>query len=345
MNAYRALIRPLLFRLSADRAHALAHQALRWELPWRVLEPALQVTDPRLRVAVAGIPLENPVGLAAGFDKNGDVAHSLVRLGFGYVVIGSIMPHPRAGNPLPRVVRYPESRSVADSSGLPSKGRAYALERLGRLRGSRVPVVANVGGLSAQDLAEGLLAVEPYVSAVEVSLACPNVSSDHPIDELATLRELSAQVAGRRSKPVSIVVPLPVKYDQGRLAELIECCCAAGFEMLKINGGRWVDEPRLGTRRGTLHGGATFQDALGYVEQAARLAQGRLAIKANGGIFSGQDAFQMFQAGATTVEVLSAFVYEGWAVARKINRELLEVLDARGLGSLAEAAPALAGPG
>ena len=110
-------------------------------------------------------------------------------------------------------MRYPARESMADAAGLPSKGRAHAIRQLARLRQPRVPIMANVGGLNAADLAEGLLAVEPYVSAVEVNLSCPNVSRDAAFDELALLREFIAGVAHRRTKPVSLKVPLPLMYD------------------------------------------------------------------------------------------------------------------------------------
>ena len=125
MNGYKRFNRPLLFQLPPDRAHALASSTLRWERPWRALEPP--PADPRLRTNLAGIPLENPVGLAAGFDKNGDMVAALTHLGFGYIVVGSIMPMPRWGNPFPRNVRYPKHESMADAAGLPSKGRAHAI--------------------------------------------------------------------------------------------------------------------------------------------------------------------------------------------------------------------------
>src|SRR5437868_10328106 len=130
MSLYRSALRPLLFRLSPDASHALAHRALRRALPWQMLGAVqgLEVRDPRLRTRFAGLDLPGPVGLAAGFDKNCDLLDSLSALGFGFLTVGSIMPQQRYGNPFPRIVRLPETGSLADSMGVPSKGRAYALE-------------------------------------------------------------------------------------------------------------------------------------------------------------------------------------------------------------------------
>jgi dihydroorotate dehydrogenase (fumarate)/dihydroorotate dehydrogenase len=165
MSLYRNVFAPALFTLSADRSHALASAVLRWSSPWQVLSAAggFKVSDPRLNTTFAGVDLSSPVGLAAGFDKNGDLLDSLSCLGFGFICVGSIMPEPRAGNPLPRLVRYREKESIADSMGVPSKGRAYAVERLKQRTIRQVPIFANVSGFSSETIAAGVLDVMPHV--------------------------------------------------------------------------------------------------------------------------------------------------------------------------------------
>src|SRR5882757_7432920 len=165
MSFYRKVARPLLFRLSGDRSHAAGQFALRASAPWRVLAAleGLQVDDARLRTQFAGVDLPNPVGLAAGFDKNCELIGALSCLGFGFVTVGSIMPEPRTGNPFPRLVRYPETQSLADAMGVPSKGLAYCVERLCQASKRRVPLFANVGGFSAETIAASFFAVEPHV--------------------------------------------------------------------------------------------------------------------------------------------------------------------------------------
>ena len=165
MSLYRSVLRPLLFRLSPDQSHSVGHCALRLGLPWRgvaALE-GLQIDDPRLRTRFAGVDLPSPVGLAAGFDKNCELISALSHLGFGFLTVGSIMPEPRFGNPFPRLVRYPETSSLADAMGVPSRGLAYCVERLRRTDERRVPVFANVGGFSAETIAASFFAVEPHV--------------------------------------------------------------------------------------------------------------------------------------------------------------------------------------
>src|ERR1700738_4064153 len=121
-SAYESLLRPLLFRLSPDAAHELARAALRWPALWQVLGAAGRVVDRRLETDLAGLKLANPIGLAPGFDKNAELVSGLRQLGFGYLVVGSITPEPRTGNPFPRLVRYPETGSLANSMGMPNRG-------------------------------------------------------------------------------------------------------------------------------------------------------------------------------------------------------------------------------
>ena len=336
MSLYRSALRPLLFGLSADTAHSLAHAALRWAPPWQALESlqGLQVDDPRLRTRYAGMDLPGPVGLAAGFDKNCDLLGALSSLGFGFLTVGTIMPEPRYGNPFPRIVRYKETESLGDSMGVPSKGRAYAIEKLRRFGAHKVPVIGNIGGFSADEIATVFFEVEPYVEALELSLMCPNVLGPGEVfDELPVLIDLLPRLEARR-KPVILRMPNDTTRFPDRMAEVIERCIAAGVEGLKIGGGWKIDEKGLGTGAATVHGRMIRETALANVEAAARFARGRIPIKGNGGISSAADVLAMLRAGACCVDIYSAFIYEGWTIARDIHRELLGKLGPASIGSL-----------
>lgn len=313
----------VLFHLSPDRSHALAQAALRWSVPWRLLGRLgrLAVDAPGLKTRFAGVELPNPVGLAAGFDKDGELLEALSCLGFGFVTVGSVMPEPRRGNPFPRLVRYPQTQSLADAMGLPSKGREHTVQCLRRLKRRPVPVFANVGGFTAADIAASFEAVSPYVDGVEISLMCPNLPPGEHFDEVKLLREALARLEGRR-KPAIVRVPNATTQNEERLAQLVERCVEGGVAGIKVGGGRPVREPGLGIGQGTLHGRAIFEAALANVALAARLARGRLDIKGNGGVFSADDVRAMLRAGACCIDLYSAFIYQGWDVAARINRAL-----------------------
>jgi len=340
MSIYQSVLRPVLFKLSADRSHEIGRAALRWSAPWKVASAlgGLSRTYPELRTAFAGVALDSPVGLAAGFDKDGDLIEALSCLGFGFVSVGSIMPEPRYGNPFPRIVRWPEREAILDSMGVPSKGRAYAIERLKATRGRKVPVFANVGGFTSDTLADGVLAVRPYVDAVEISLMCPNVlAAGERFDELAMLRGLLDRVPDGRGSLI-VRVPNDTTSAHDRFAELVEICVAAGIGGLKVGGGYATAEPRLGSGRGTVHGRVIFERALENVERAAGFAKGRIPIKGNGGISSAQDVLAMRRAGAVCVDLYSAFIYRGATIARDINRDLAKALSGGARSSTASPA-------
>ena len=322
---YEAAVRPLLFRLPADLGHRLAQRALQIEPLWRLAETLAARGDdqaPGPTTRFVGVELATPIGLAAGFDKDADHLAALSRFGFGFLTIGSVMPMRRDGNPWPRLVRYPETLSLADAMGVPSKGLAHAAERLAVFAPSRrVPLFANVGGFDAPSIATSYATLAPVVDGVEVSLMCPNVRRGERFDDCGFLADVLTAI-GPRPAPLVIRVPNDTAADPHRLAAFIDICIAGGVSGLKVGGGRPVDEPKLGTGCGTLHGRAIFARALRNVTEAVRLSRGRLDVKGNGGIFSAQDARAMLAAGCCCVDIYSALIYRGWSVARDIAREL-----------------------
>ncbi|MFI5266729.1 MAG: dihydroorotate dehydrogenase 2 [Chloroflexota bacterium] len=342
LDAYTDLVRRLLFRLSADQAHALARLALRWPAVWRPF--GRSEAHPRLETNLAGVRLPTPIGLAPGFDKSGELLPGLSRLGFGYLMCGSITKEPRYGNPFPRLVRYPERQSIANSMGLPNPGLLAAAAFL-RKGPKEVPVMASVAGFSAAELVASALALEPYVAATEIGLVCPNTSETERLEEMRTFTELAAELGRRKSKPV--FVKLPPHHDDVRRQQvqaMVDACVGAGLDGVSLSGTRPIEEPRLGMGRGSLAGRDVFHDSLRIVRDVAERAAGRLAIKGAGGVSTGRDADDMLAAGADSVELYSAFIYRGWNVARLIARELLAELDARGVEAVAAIRPVASVP-
>jgi dihydroorotate dehydrogenase len=204
--------------------------------------------------------------------------------------------------------------------------RDYCVEQLAHLRPHNVPLIANIGGFSAEEIADSFHAVAPHVDGVEISLMCPNLKPGESFNELALLRGVLARIAGHKT-PAIVRVPNDTARAPNRLAELIERCVEAKVGGLKVGGGRPVAEPGLGSGQGTLHGRPIFETALANVARAAGIARGRIAIKGNGGVSSGADVQAMLRAGATCVDLYSAFIYQGWDIARRINRELVAGMD------------------
>ncbi len=340
-SLYESVLRPLLFRLSPDRSHAVAHAALRLAAPWRVLGASSRVEDPRLATELAGLRLTNPIGLAPGFDKNAELLPSLGQLGFGYLVVGSITPLPRAGNPVPRLARYADRSAIANCMGMPNRGLSAAVARLAATSLS-TPVIASVAGFTGDELFDAALAVAPHVAAVEIGLVCPNTTEDERLDELrifSTLVEkLAATVAPRR--PVFIKLPPHhSEIDRARIRGMLDVCLGAGIQGVSVSGTRRIKDPRLSLGEGSIAGRPVFADAVRITRDVAEHSRGKLAIKAAGGVFEGIDAAELLRSGATTVELYSAFIYRGWDVAGRIKRELAALLTQQGLPSVRDLQP------
>jgi dihydroorotate dehydrogenase len=332
---YTRVLRPLLFRLDPETAHHLALRALSVDLPWRVIGRLGAVRDPRLQVELAGLRLPNPVGLAPGLDKNGRAVRALAALGFGYIVVGSITRLPRAGNPRPRLLRDPANEAVINSLGLPGIGLDRAIEGLRRLDGVGVPLIASVAGFSPEELAESAAALEPFVDAVEIGLVCPNSTETERMQELEMYETLVRQLVARRRKPVFI--KLPPHRDPASAAsvqQMVRLGADLGIDGLSVSGSRPIVTPRLATGRGSIAGRPVLPDTVRILADVAGWAAGRLPIRAGGGVFTGANTLELLRAGAAAVEVYSAFIYRGPAVAREISRELLARLDAEGLTAL-----------
>ena len=170
---YRSLARPLFFALPPEAAHRLAHLLLALPLPWERLGGV--GLDPALEVDLAGIPLANPVGLAAGFDKTGAHVDALGRLGFGYVVAGTFTRAARRGNPKPRIARGRDRGSMVNSMGLPNPGAGAAATALARARRAG-PRLASIADQDPPDAVRTHGLLEPHVDGVGLNASCPNVS-------------------------------------------------------------------------------------------------------------------------------------------------------------------------
>lgn len=341
-SLYESVLRPLLFRLSPDAAHDLAHAALRVPALWQVLGAPGRVVDRRLETDVAGLPLANPIGLAPGFDKSAEFVPSLRHLGFGYLVVGSITPEARAGNPFPRLVRYPETGSIVNSMGMPNRGLADAVRGLRALPpDSACPVIASVAGFSYEELLRAAEAVEPYVAAVEIGLVCPNTTESERMDEQRIFQSLVEGLARTVTPRKPVFIKLPPHHsdaDRERIFSMLDACIRVGIQGVSVSGTRPVIEPRLGTGKGSLAGRAVFDDAVRITREVVTHVHGALAVRAAGGVFGGADALALLQAGASTVELYSGFIYRGWEVAGQINRELVRLLGANGVRDLRRAA-------
>jgi dihydroorotate dehydrogenase len=329
MGWYTAVGRPAIFSLPPETAHRIAVAALGLPLPWTRIGGASQ--DPALATEMSGLPVRNPIGLAAGFDKACRHLGALGRLGFGYVVGGTITRAPRRGNPRPRIARSPSTRSIVNAMGLPNPGADEAAEHLRRDEGS-APRVVSIADEAIEEAVTTLELLAPLADAVELNASCPNVSWGRDRDNEAHLRDLL--LAFREHTRVPIVVKLPpfvTDVEREVVLALVGVAVEAGARGLTCSNTRLVGDGRLASGSGGLSGKAAWPHTPRIVAEMRAATGGEIPIHACGGIFTTDDVLACLEAGASTVQVYSALIYEGPGIVGSLTRGLAERLRDLGL--------------
>ncbi len=335
-DTYKTFIKPLLFRLPPEPAQTAAHLVLKQRHIWQAASPLLRFDNPRLETNLAGIPLRNPVGLAAGYDKDCEHLPALSSIGFGYITCGTVTETPRAGNPAPRVIRYEPDEAIINAYGFPSKGVDYAARQLElaqpHLNG--VPVVASVSGIAADEIVRCHQRLEPLASAVEVNISSPNTMGLRLFQQPDVLSRLLDSLNQSRRKPLFVKLPpyseSPSLGSEQRDAtlSLVRVCVHQGVDAVTVANTWPALDSRLAVGSGGLSGKPVFQDMLRMVRDIRAEVGEQLAINACGGIFSGADALAAIRAGADSVQILTSLIYRGPGIAKRINGDMLSRMDA-----------------
>lgn len=333
-----------LHKIDPERAHGLSIQALRTGL----VPLAGMVTSPRLATTVAGLSLSNPVGLAAGFDKNAQAIAPLCRAGFGFVEVGAATPRPQAGNPTPRLFRLSEDQAVINRFGFNNQGAAVIATRLAAHKSGPVPVGLNLGANKdsadrAADFASVLTTCGPYVDFATVNVSSPNTEKLRDLQGAAALTALLAGVMEARAqlaKPVPIFLKIAPDMTPDELAELAEVALASGLSgiiatntTLSREGLKSADKDQMGG----LSGAPLFEKSTRTLAKLSVLTEGRLPLIGVGGIGSAEQAYAKILAGASAVQLYSAMVFQGLSLAANIARDLDVLLARDGYANVAEA--------
>lgn len=358
MSLYSHVLRPLVFRLDAETAHHVAIAAAahaQWAIP--LLKSACASTDPRLDTEVAGLRFTNPIGLAAGFDKSGTAAATLAALGFGAVEIGSISIDPSAGNKRPRLFRLPRDKAVVVHYGLPNDGARPVAARLATMsvgcplginivktnRGQGCAVETTDQVIGEYVAAARILA--PYADYLMFNLSCPNTEDGR--DFFADRRNLDDCLAALAGLGLTRPVFLKVSPLGGVAA--IERVLAAADPHPFVSGFMFNLPPgkpdNLVTRESVWRGmpGAVSGSPCAKLadfcirETFRRMDRKRHVIIGAGGVFSAEDAYAKIRLGASLVQLLTALVYEGPGIVRRIVRDLGRLLERDGVCHVADA--------
>jgi len=344
---YRAF-RPALFALDAESAHRLAIAALKAAPEGRRAEPG----GP-LQVDVAGLTFPNPLGMAAGFDKDGEVPDALLGLGFGFAEVGSITPRPQAGNPKPRLFRLAEDRAVINRMGFNNGGAPAAAARLAARRG-RGPsaslgtgiVGINIGANKDSadriaDYAQMTQVMAPLASYLAINISSPNTPGLRALqDEGALTALLDAVLDARGDEGPPVFLKVAPDLEPADIDAIARIAVDRRLGALIVSN-TTISRPPLRSRHGSEAGGlsgAPLRDlALQRLRDFRRATGGGLPLVGVGGIATADDAWARIRAGASLVQLYSAMVYEGPGIARRIVRGLEALMRRDGFASVAAA--------
>jgi dihydroorotate dehydrogenase len=357
---YRSLLRPVLFRLPAETAHELALKSLSYSPRLtKALFGSRLNSSPFGKLKRFGLTFSNPVGLAAGFDKNGIALDSLAALGFGFIEAGTVTWHPQPGNEPPRLFRLPLDKALINRAGFNNEGALAFASRLERGRPDCVLGVS-IGKSKATALEDATAdylrsfeVVYPIADYIAINISSPNTprlrelqSGDQLSELLGALQQRNERLAEHPSGRG--LVPLLVKLSPDLSADELENIVAvarrnkiAGLIATNTTTARapLTTRPEAveACREGGLSGAPLLPRSLKMIATLYNMTDGSLPLIGVGGIFTAEDAWNMISAGASLVQIYTGFIYEGPMIAQKINAGLRRIISEKGFVSLDEA--------
>jgi len=316
------LVRPLLFALDPEVAHRAAIVALK-----SGLVPRAPPSDPRLRRHVLGLDFPNPVGLAAGFDKNAEVPDAALRLGFGFVEVGTVTPRPQAGNPKPRMFRVPGDGALINRLGFNNEGHDAVYARLAR-RKRRGIVGVNLGANkdSTDRVADYVAGVGRFAAVADyltINISSPNTPGLRDLQERDALMRLLGTVAeARRARPIPLLVKIAPDLDDDALGAIAEATITSGVDGIiatnTTTARNQLMDKTLANEAGGLSGHPLFAPSTEILRKVRAMTGSKLVLIGVGGVNSVETARAKLAAGADLIQLYTGMVYEGPGLAARI---------------------------
>jgi dihydroorotate dehydrogenase len=338
--SFYPFIRPFVFALGAEAAHRATIAAVKF-LPLHSAH-----LPESLKSTVAGVEFPSPVGLAAGFDKDAEIAAEMLTLGFGFVEVGTLTPRPQAGNPKPRLFRLTEDRAVINRMGFNNRGQADAFMRLEACSRAGGPVGVNIGANKDSpdmvgDYVAGVKAMSSVADYLTVNISSPNTPGLRALQNHGALDTLLSAIAGARSAmgpPVFLKVAPDL--EAGDPERILRSAVDNRIDAIIISN-TTVSRPALKSELAREQGGLSGQPlkplALDTLRRFRSASGGQMPLIGCGGIATADDAWERICAGASLVQLYTAMIYEGPHVARHIATGLAQKLERSAFGSIAEA--------
>ena len=346
ITAMYKLVRPIFFLLSPERIHGIVMSTLRVinYIPFsgNLMRLIFKYQNPKLEREVFGIKFKNPVGLAAGFDKNGDAYNLMANLGFSFVEIGSLTPEAQGGNPKPRCFRLPKDKAIINRMGINNNGVKYAVEYIKNHKpncviGGNLSKNSNVSNEDApKDYEKSFALLYDFVDYFVLNVSCPNVKNLDKLQNINSLSEIIDRLLTLRRyyddyRPILLKVSPDI--EQKHLDEIIDLVLVSGLDGVIATNTTRSRENLISDKEsveaigdGGLSGAPLFEKSLSFVKYIHKRTNGTLPIIAVGGIMSPENAKAMLDAGASLIQVYSGFIYNGPAFVKNINKYLAKTL-------------------
>ncbi len=341
---YKVIIRPIFFLFDPEKIHYFTFSLIKIvsKIPFTtaIFKSLYRVTDQRLERNVFGLKFDNPVGLAAGFDKNAVLYNELANFGFGFIEIGTVTPKGQAGNPKKRLFRLKDDKGIINRMGFNNDGIEAAIENLKKNKG-KIIIGGNLGKNTStepenytQDYCEVFTALHPYVDYFVLNVSCPNVSSHAKLNDVDYLVELISacqELNAKEEKQKPILLKIAPDLNQIQLDEIIELVketkidgVIASNTSTNREGLKASKELLLAIGNGGLSGQPIKKQSTAVIKYLAEKSNKAFPIIGVGGIHSAEDALEKIEAGADLIQIYTGFIYEGPGLIKKINKAILQ---------------------
>ena len=353
-SAYKYVCKPIFFRCDAENVHEhmlkvgtfLGAHVLTRKIMWFLFHYENNI----LEQTVAGITFKNPIGLAAGFDKNAQLVQILPEIGFGFIEVGSITAQPCPGNPKPRLWRLPKSQSLIVYYGLKNEGAQKIQQRLQKMQ-PKIPIGISIAKTNCAATADTNEGIKDYTTGCKImqemgeymtiNISCPNSFGGQPFTDAQKLEQLLKEVKKiKYQKPIFIKLSPDIETTTlDALIKIIQKYNIAGVicaNLTKERNNEKIKEKNI-PEQGGLSGKVVEQKANEQIHYIYQKTKGKIIIIGCGGIFSAQDAYEKLQCGATVLQLITGMIYEGPQVISEINQGLVQLLKKDGYKNISQA--------
>lgn len=341
---YKQLIRPIFFCIDPEKVHHIVVALVKFgfKIPGiqALVRKSFTINDARLQRNVFGLTFSNPVGLAAGFDKNASFYNEFASFGFSFIEIGTVTPKGQPGNPKPRLFRLPSSKGLINRMGFNNNGAEEAVKNL-KKRKTNIIIGGNLGkntntpnDCAVADYVTTFNALYDYVDYFVVNVSCPNISNLHKLQDKDSLMLILNSVLAERAKkavakPVLLKISPDLNFNQiDEVIDILQETKVDGVVATNTTTGRYnlneSEEKVTQIGNGGMSGFPLRDRSTEVIRYISQKTEGKIPIIGVGGILTAQDALDKIDAGATLVQIYSGFIYEGPILVKKINKALLK---------------------